>query len=153
MWTLKYVSQTDCELKWQTNKQINRNIRCQRCFHEWTYSGGNPYFTLCPRCRTTVSTRKKASQSVQVRGQAQTATTASKITNMNEYTSNRNKHYFSKPMKKLFRISDRTLVILDEKIVSQLGIAEEDNIWVEQILNDEGITLTVKKILKIEGVS
>lgn len=56
-------------------------------------------------------------------------------------------------MKKLFRISDRPLVILDEKIVSQLGIAEEDNIWVEQILNDEGITLTIKKILKIEGVS
>jgi hypothetical protein len=63
----------------QTSKQIKRNMQCQRCSHEWTYSGENPYFTLCPRCRTTVSTRKKASQSAQVGSQSQTATTESVI--------------------------------------------------------------------------
>jgi hypothetical protein len=57
----------------KTNKQVNRILRCQRCFHVWTYGGKNPYFTLCPRCRTTISTRKIASQSAQVGDQVQTA--------------------------------------------------------------------------------
>jgi hypothetical protein len=64
---------------------------------------------------------------------------------MNEYTSNRDKRYFPNPLKRLFRISDKTLVILDERIVSQSGIGEDDNVWVEQILTDEGITLKIRK--------
>jgi len=32
---------------------------CQRCKHSWDYRGKNPFFTLCPRCRTTVRTKKK----------------------------------------------------------------------------------------------
>jgi hypothetical protein len=57
----------------KTNKQVKRDLRCQRCFHVWTYGGKNPYFTLCPHCRTTISTRKIASQSAQVGDQGQTA--------------------------------------------------------------------------------
>jgi hypothetical protein len=70
---------------------------------------------------------------------------------MNEYTSNRDKRYFSNPLKRLFRISDKTLVILDERIVSQSGIAEDDNVWVEQILTDEGITLKIRKNIEEAG--
>jgi hypothetical protein len=70
---------------------------------------------------------------------------------MNEYTSNRDKHYFSNPLKRLFRISDKTLVILDERIVSQSGIAEDDNVWVEQILTDDGITLKIRKDIEEAG--
>ena len=57
----------------QINKQTNRRMKCQRCLHEWLYGGRNPYFTLCPHCRTTISTRKIASQSAQVGDQGQTA--------------------------------------------------------------------------------
>jgi hypothetical protein len=74
-----------------------------------------------------------------------------KITNMNEYTSNRDKRCFSNPLKRLFRISDKTLVILDERIVSQSGIADDDNVWVEQILTDEGITLKIRKNIEEAG--
>ena len=70
---------------------------------------------------------------------------------MNEYTSNSDKRYFSNPLKRLFRISDKTLVILDERIVSQSGIAEDDNVWVEQILTDEGITLKIRKNIEEAG--
>lgn len=38
-----------------------RNLVCQRCGHTWPYKGHNPFFTLCPRCRTTVRTRKNKS--------------------------------------------------------------------------------------------
>jgi hypothetical protein len=65
---------------------------------------------------------------------------------MNEYTSYGNKHYFLSLVKKLFHISDKTLLILDERIVSQLGIVESDNTWVEQILTDEGISLKIGKL-------
>jgi hypothetical protein len=37
---------------------------------------------------------------------------------MNIYPGNGNKHYFSNPVKKLFRISDKTIVIINEKIVN-----------------------------------
>jgi hypothetical protein len=30
------------------------NVRCQRCAHEWDYTGNNPYRTVCPYCQTSV---------------------------------------------------------------------------------------------------
>jgi hypothetical protein len=33
-------------------------IKCQRCGHERTYRGSNPFFTSCTYCRTTISLRK-----------------------------------------------------------------------------------------------
>lgn len=42
------------------NKHTSKSIlTCQRCLHEWAYKGRNPFFTLCPRCRTTVRTARK----------------------------------------------------------------------------------------------
>jgi hypothetical protein len=76
----------------QISTQVN--IKCQRCLHKWKYKGKNPFFTLCPHCRTTVSVKKnkikplqsavkknkiKPLQSAQVGGQSQTATTESAI--------------------------------------------------------------------------
>ena len=37
------------------------------------------------------------------------------------------------------------------RIVSQLGIAEEDNAWAEQILTDEGIVLKIRKNIEEVG--
>ena len=60
------------------SSEINRkhNLCCQRCSHEWLYTGQNPYFTLCPHCRTTVRIRKKQDrkvvQSAQVGAHVQT---------------------------------------------------------------------------------
>jgi len=64
-----------------TNKETDSRIklRCQRCFHEWQYGGKNPYFTLCPHCRTTVRVRKnkiESLQSAQVDRPVQTTTVA-----------------------------------------------------------------------------
>ena len=58
---------------------------------------------------------------------------------MNKYTDNSNKHYVPNPVKRFFRIADKTIVVIDDKIVRQLGVTEKDNIWVEQIVTDEGI--------------
>ena len=42
------------------NKEVNiKPLHCQRCSHKWEYSGKNPYFTLCPHCRTTVRIDKR----------------------------------------------------------------------------------------------
>ncbi|MGC2569902.1 MAG: hypothetical protein WA364_00205 [Candidatus Nitrosopolaris sp.] len=61
-----------------TKKVINKpkhSLVCQRCTHSWHYGGKNPFFTLCPRCRTTVRTRKnKALRPVQVGSPVQTST-------------------------------------------------------------------------------
>lgn len=65
---------------------------------------------------------------------------------MDEYTNNRNKHHFSNPVKRFFRVSDKTIVVIDEQIVNSLGIAEKDNTWVEQIVTDEGIMLKIRKL-------
>lgn len=41
------------------NKQASKlALKCQRCLHEWIYRGENPFFTLCPHCRTTVRTTR-----------------------------------------------------------------------------------------------
>lgn len=70
---------------------------------------------------------------------------------MNEYNSNKNKDYVPRPVKRLFRISDKTLVVIDDKIVRQLGITEEDNAWAEQTVTDEGIVLRIKKNIEEVG--
>jgi hypothetical protein len=62
---------------------------------------------------------------------------------MNRYTGNSNKYYVPNPVKRFFRIADKTIVVIDDKIVRQLGVTE--NIWVEQIVTDEGIVLKVRK--------
>jgi hypothetical protein len=41
----------------ESNKQ-GIKLQCQRCEHQWTYTGKNPYFTLCTRCKTTVRLKK-----------------------------------------------------------------------------------------------
>jgi len=48
--------------RFEKNREINKqDLLCQRCSHVWTYHGKNPYFTLCPYCRTTVRISKKKS--------------------------------------------------------------------------------------------
>ena len=69
-----------------------------------------------------------------------------KIVDMNEYTSKTNKHYHSNPLKRLLRISGKTVVIIDEKLVNQLDIAKNDNIWVEQSVTDQGIMLKIRRL-------
>lgn len=46
------------------------------------------------------------------------------------------------PLKKLHRISNRTLVVIDESLVKHLSI-NENNTWVEQRATDNGILLKV----------
>ena len=38
---------------------IGVTLLCQRCKHEWTYKGMNPYICTCPYCRTTVTVNRK----------------------------------------------------------------------------------------------
>jgi hypothetical protein len=45
-----------------------------------------------------------------------------------------------RPLKKLHRISNRTLVVIDESLVEQFLIDKND-IWVEQLATDNGILL------------
>jgi hypothetical protein len=33
-------------------------LRCHRCKHEWLYGGKNPYYAMCPFCRTQLSIKK-----------------------------------------------------------------------------------------------
>ena len=35
------------------------NLACQRCKHEWNYTGKNKYYAHCPHCKTTVSIKKQ----------------------------------------------------------------------------------------------
>lgn len=69
---------------------------------------------------------------------------------MNEHTIDRNKHYPRNPVKKSFHNSHNTLVI-DERILSELGITKDDNTCVEQILNDLEIKLKIKKNIEEVG--
>jgi late competence protein required for DNA uptake (superfamily II DNA/RNA helicase) len=43
----------------ETVENDGRKLKCQRCEHEWTYKGSNPYICTCPYCRTTVTVNKK----------------------------------------------------------------------------------------------
>ena len=45
-------------------------------------------------------------------------------------------------IKKLHRISNKTLVIIDEAIISRIGINKE-NTWVEEIATEDGILLKI----------
>jgi hypothetical protein len=46
------------------------------------------------------------------------------------------------PLKKLHRISNRTLVVIDESLVKHLSI-DENSTWIEQQATDNGIPLKV----------
>jgi hypothetical protein len=40
-------------------KMVNpTRLLCQRCNHEWSYTGKRSYFVTCPNCRTSVSIQK-----------------------------------------------------------------------------------------------
>ena len=43
----------------QETVENGRKLKCQRCEHEWTYKGSNPYICTCPYCRTAVTVNKK----------------------------------------------------------------------------------------------
>jgi hypothetical protein len=45
-------------------------------------------------------------------------------------------------IKKLHRISNKTLVIIDEAIISRIGI-DKENTWVEEIVTEDGILLKI----------
>jgi hypothetical protein len=49
---------------------------------------------------------------------------------------------FKRPWKKLHRISNRTLVVIDESLVKHLSI-NENSAWVEQQATKDGILLKV----------
>ena len=34
-------------------------LRCQRCHHEWYYTGNNRFICSCPFCKTSVTITKK----------------------------------------------------------------------------------------------
>jgi len=42
-------------------------LQCQRCSHQWTYTGRNPYFTLCTYCKTTVRLKKSKIEDLESR--------------------------------------------------------------------------------------
>jgi hypothetical protein len=50
------------------------------------------------------------------------------------------------PIKKAIRISDKTLIFLDESIVKRLGI-DEDNTWFEEIITENGILLRITPLV------
>jgi len=52
------------------NKHTSKpTLTCQRCLHEWVYKGKNPFFTLCPHCRTTVRTTRKKNLHLEINEQ------------------------------------------------------------------------------------
>lgn len=60
---------------WLKSKERNKSIlRCQRCHHEWVYRGTNPFFTLCPHCRTTVRTTRNKNTILEIVDQANDVT-------------------------------------------------------------------------------
>ena len=47
-------------------------------------------------------------------------------------------------MKKAHRISNKTIVVIDEILVEQLSI-DDENTWFEQIQTEEGILLKIQR--------
>ena len=45
-------------------------------------------------------------------------------------------------IKKLHRISNKTLVIIDETIINRIGI-DKENTWVEEVVTEHGILLKI----------
>jgi PHP family Zn ribbon phosphoesterase len=37
---------------------VAREVLCQRCGHQWTYKGTNPFVVTCPHCCTKVTLRR-----------------------------------------------------------------------------------------------
>ncbi len=37
---------------------VARQVLCQRCGHEWTYTGTNPFIVTCPYCCTKVTLKR-----------------------------------------------------------------------------------------------
>ena len=57
-----YKKQT-LSLPQNVREEVNiKPLRCQRCSHKWEHTGQNPYFTLCPHCRTTVRISRRKVQ-------------------------------------------------------------------------------------------
>jgi hypothetical protein len=46
-------------------------------------------------------------------------------------------------IKKLHRISNKTLVIIDESIIDRIGIDDKENTWVEEVVTEDGILLKI----------
>jgi hypothetical protein len=46
-------------------------------------------------------------------------------------------------IKKLHRISDKTLVIIDESVINRIGIDDKENTWVEEVVTEDGILLKI----------
>jgi hypothetical protein len=61
---------------------------------------------------------------------------------MTDNTLKENKDCGKKVIKKAHRISDKTLVIIDEAIINRLGI-DKENTWVEEVVTDHGILLKI----------
>jgi len=60
--------------------------------------------------------------------------------------SDENKHCSSNnPIKQAIRISDKTIVFIDESIVKRLGINEGET-WFEEILTENGILLRITRV-------
>jgi hypothetical protein len=45
-------------------------------------------------------------------------------------------------IKKLHRISNKTLVIIDESIINHVGV-DKENTWVEEVVTDDAILLKI----------
>jgi len=46
-------------------------------------------------------------------------------------------------IKKLHRISNKTLVIIDDVIINRIGIDDKENTWVEEVVTEDGILLKI----------
>ena len=56
--TIKHTSSGMTCMQTYNDSSGGVRIKCQRCGHERTYRGANPFFTSCTYCRTTISLRK-----------------------------------------------------------------------------------------------
>jgi hypothetical protein len=61
---------------------------------------------------------------------------------MTDNTLKENKDCGKKIIKKAHRISDKTLVIIDEVIINCIGI-DKENTWVEEVVTEDGILLKI----------
>ena len=48
------------------------------------------------------------------------------------------------PLKKAYRLENKTFVVIDENLVKQLAI-DENNTWFEQLSTEDGILLKVRR--------